>query len=636
MAEELGSLAVKIGLDSTGFQSGVSDINKSMKVLESEFKANTAALGDHAKGIEGAKLKYEMLTKSMDLQKQKVAALESAYQKSVETKGKDARATQDLAIKLNNAKADLSKMDGALKNANTDLVEAESKTNKFAAAADKMGLNVQGVKTAFGAVGLAAAGYLKGAIDSATGAEQSTTKLTNILKNQGLSASDAGTKIKEFQKKITDMSDFSAGEAKEALQTLTEKGMGVGDSLKWAGTVADVASGSNKSLSESADLVADAYNGKAKALVALGILSKAEVKQLGTSETSTITMTEVQKRLNAQFGGSSAAVLGTYAGKMKENENTIKSAKTAIGTAMLPVLAQLAEALAKIIVPLADFIKANPQFTAAVLAIVAVLGTLIGGLSVLNTVTTAMGTLGTVFSGAGIAAGGMILPVLAVVAAIALVAFAAYEIIKHWAQIKTFFSGLWAGIKKSFSDAVAGMTSGSKNFVDGVKRGWEDMKTKAIAVWNSIKEAPGKAMEAAKATVSSKIESIKTTINDKINAIKTIFKNMFSGGITMPSLKLPHMMITGKLSLNPPSIPTLGVKWYDKGGVFNSPSVIGVGEKRPEFVGALDDLRYLIRDEMNKKAGDKSTTVNIYNPVAEKSSESTRKQLTRLAYMGVV
>ncbi|WP_423055566.1 hypothetical protein [Acetobacterium carbinolicum] len=81
MAEEIGSLAVKIGLDSSGFQNGVSSINKQLKVLDSEFKANTAALRANAEGIEGLKVKAESLAKTMELQKQRVVALEGAYQK---------------------------------------------------------------------------------------------------------------------------------------------------------------------------------------------------------------------------------------------------------------------------------------------------------------------------------------------------------------------------------------------------------------------------------------------------------------------------------------------------------------------------------------------------------------------------
>jgi hypothetical protein len=38
------------------------------------------------------------------------------------------------------------------------------------------------------------------------------------------------------------------------------------------------------------------------------------------------------------------------------------------------------------------------------------------------------------------------------------------------------------------------------------------------------------------------------------------------------------------------------------GGIFSSPTVIGVGEKRPEFVGALDDLRAIVREETGNGA----------------------------------
>ena len=56
------------------------------------------------------------------------------------------------------------------------------------------------------------------------------------------------------------------------------------------------------------------------------------------------------------------------------------------------------------------------------------------------------------------------------------------------------------------------------------------------------------------------------------------------------------------------SAPSLNVSWYDKGGVFTQPAVIGVAEKRPEFVGALDDLRDIVREE----AGPKDVVINVY------------------------
>ena len=53
-----------------------------MRVIESQFKASTAALGEHGKGLDGLKLKADSLTKQTEIQKQRVEALEAAHKKS--------------------------------------------------------------------------------------------------------------------------------------------------------------------------------------------------------------------------------------------------------------------------------------------------------------------------------------------------------------------------------------------------------------------------------------------------------------------------------------------------------------------------------------------------------------------------
>lgn len=101
LAKEIGQLNVKIGLDSTGFQNGISSLNREMKKVQSEFKLASAEMGKHGKELDSLKLKSDSLTKQTELQRQKVKALEEAHQKSVETKGADAKATQDLDNLLN-------------------------------------------------------------------------------------------------------------------------------------------------------------------------------------------------------------------------------------------------------------------------------------------------------------------------------------------------------------------------------------------------------------------------------------------------------------------------------------------------------------------------------------------------------
>jgi TP901 family phage tail tape measure protein len=153
LAREIGSLNVRIGLDSSGFQNGISNLNREMKVIESQFKASTAALGEHGKGLEGLKLKSDSLTKQTEIQKQRVEALEAAHKKSVESKGQDAKATQELEIKLNKAKEQLSYMEQDLKKVNKEIETQSSTWYKLGQSLEPVGKKMQDIGKGMESVG---------------------------------------------------------------------------------------------------------------------------------------------------------------------------------------------------------------------------------------------------------------------------------------------------------------------------------------------------------------------------------------------------------------------------------------------------------------------------------------------------
>lgn len=140
-------------------------------------------------------------------------------------------------------------------------------------------------------------------------------------------------------------------------------------------------------------------------------------------------------------------------------------------------------------------------------------------------------------------------------------------------------------------------------------KNWDAVKVKASELGSYLSTKFNEIKEAIMAPIRVAVDFVET----QINKIKSFFSGL---KIELPKIKLPHFNITGSFSLNPPSIPSLGVDWYDKGGIFNTPSIIGVGEKRPEFVGALDDLREIVRSEINKS----SSSSDVFNVTIDAKS----------------
>ena len=136
-----------------------------------------------------------------------------------------------------------------------------------------------------------------------------------------------------------------------------------------------------------------------------------------------------------------------------------------------------------------------------------------------------------------------------------------------WNAISGFFSGIWDSISGFFTERI-------ENIKNNVTNAWNKVSEITTNVWNSIKSAINAPIEAATKFVKEQLDKIKGFF-DKLN-------------IKFPHIKLPHFSIKGEFSLSPPKVPYLGVDWYQKGGIFNRPSIIGVGEAGPEAVVPLN------------------------------------------------
>ena len=200
--------------------------------------------------------------------------------------------------------------------------------------------------------------------------------------------------------------------------------------------------------------------------------------------------------------------------------------------------------------------------------------------------------------------------------------------------IKTVITTIWNSIKTAIETVVNTIKTVIQNVFNAIK-------TAATTVWNAIKSAIETPLNAAKNTVSNVINTIKSVFTNGLNAAKntvsSIFdsiknkissvmdgaKNIVSNAInklksffnfswSLPKLKMPHFKISGKFSLNPPSVPSFGIEWYkkamDNGMILNGATIFGMdskgnllggGEAGSETVVGTASLMAMIREAVN-------------------------------------
>ena len=212
-----------------------------------------------------------------------------------------------------------------------------------------------------------------------------------------------------------------------------------------------------------------------------------------------------------------------------------------------------------------------------------------------------------------------------------------------FSQMQAGIQGIMDGITNIISGAWSVVTSlaiGAVNsMVAGIQNGFNTALSIAQGIFSGIESAIGNAMNGAKNIVSSVINAI---------------KGFFNFRITWPHIPLPHInydLIEVPLLGKIPNPATLSVSWYAKGGVFNGPSVIGVGEDGPEGVVPFNKrgaapLAEGIAEQLEKlgggAGGDTHVTINVYATVREEADirklsreiakEIKRTQLRQGAY----
>ena len=213
-------------------------------------------------------------------------------------------------------------------------------------------------------------------------------------------------------------------------------------------------------------------------------------------------------------------------------------------------------------------------------------------------------------------------------------------------SIKGTVSSIWNTIKSTISTVVNAISTTVSSVFNTIKSTtttvWNAIKSaistpinaakdKVSSVVNTIKTTISNGFTAAKNTVSSIFDSIKSKISSVMNSAKTAvsnaisnIKSKFNFSWSLPRLKLPHVSISGKFSLNPPSVPKFSISWYKK--AMNNPMILngatifgaqggkllGGGEAGSEVVSGTNTLMKMIREAVASVFVNMTKTIQTY------------------------
>lgn len=152
----------------------------------------------------------------------------------------------------------------------------------------------------------------------------------------------------------------------------------------------------------------------------------------------------------------------------------------------------------------------------------------------------------------------------------------------------------------------------SKADIEAWKQVFINFKNSVVSIWNSIKSATASAWNAIKSAITTPVTNAVNTVKTLINKVKGFFP--IKVGNLLSGIKLPHFKITGSFSIKNKTVPKLSIDWYKTGGIFDSPTIAGIGEAGPEAVVPLDTLwSKLDAMAMNTLAGMQMIAANIGN-----------------------
>ena len=587
MAGSIKGITIEFNGDTTKLDKALRQVNNETRSIDKELRQVDKALKFNPKNIDLLRQKQTLLTNKISETKQKLDLLKQTQAKvdsgEIEMSAEDYRKLQ------------------------REIIETESKLKTFNGQLDKTsktikGMDMQNVSEKFKGIGegLTNAGNAMKPISAAGAAV--TAGLGAMAVKAGATADDlntlskvTGIGTKDLQKysAAADLVDVSVEALAKGNQKLKQNMYNASQGSKAQQKAFDALgvsiTDSNGNLRDSDEVFQDVITALGKVeneterdALAMKLMGKSatELNPLIADQGETYKqVSDTLKRYNLDYIDQETL---DKANQFNDSIDTMKAIGTvAFQTVGAQLAGYLAPALEKIVDLFGRFASWLGNLSPQVLTIVGIIGSVIAVIAPLllilgkisfaiSSITGLMGTLGLSF---GAIAG----PIGIAIAAIAAIIAIGVLLYKNWDKIKAKAAEIKKNLIQTWNSIKANVTAAVNRLKATVSTAWNSIKSTASSKWNAIKDAITKPIQTAK---------------DKIKGIIDKIKGFFpvNVGNIMSHIKLPHFSITGSFSIKNRTVPKLNVDWYKTGGIFDSPSIIGVGEAGAEAVVPLDKL----------------------------------------------